>query len=246
MSSYGFLAGSYDALTQDVGYDALAGFLETLFARAKRPVRTVLDLACGTGTLTWLLAARGYETIGVDQSPEMLAQAAGKTGDGVRPMFLCQPMQRLDLYGDIDACVCCLDSVNYVTNPATLLRAFDRVHTFLAPGGVFIFDVRTPEALAAMDGQVFTDEAADVFCHWRGDYDHRRRICAWAMDIFRREGALWRREHEEHRQFAYTASELTEMLAEVGFAHVRQFGNRKLRPPRDGEDRIFFFVRKDI
>ena len=102
---YGPLAGCYDAMTEDVNYPAWADFLEKLFARQPRPVHTVLDLACGTGTMSWLLAQRGYEVIGVDISPDMLAVAAEKDLDGVEepPIFLCQAMEELDLYGTVDA-----------------------------------------------------------------------------------------------------------------------------------------------
>ena len=138
-------------------YAAWADYIERHFRRRGLPGKTVLDLACGTGSLTRELARRGYEMIGVDLSPEMLAQAAEKTGRDapIAPIFLCQPMEKLDLYGTIDACVCCLDSVNYVTDPKKLERAFERVHLFLMPGGLFLFDVNTPEKLAAWTARCF-------------------------------------------------------------------------------------------
>ena len=246
--TYAFLAGSYDALTRDIDYERLCGDLEGWFSKARRPVKTVLDLACGTGTLTWLLARRGYETIGVDISPEMLAQAREKAPedfDGVEPMFLNQSMDKLDLYDTVDACVCCLDSVNYVTRPAQLRRAFQRVYTFLSPGGVFLFDARTPEALEAMDGQMFFDEDADTYCVWQGEFSPKRRICTYYMDIFRREGDLWSRGQEEHREYAYTVDELTELLEQTGFQTVKCYGAGKKRRPKPGDDRVFFFARKE-
>lgn len=245
--TYGFLAQDYDGLTRDVDYAALCDRLERRFQKARCPVHTVLDLACGTGSLTWLLAQRGYETIGVDLSAEMLAQAREKSGanfQGTPPLFLNQSMDKLDLYGTIDACVCCLDSVNYVTRPAALRRAFARVHTFLMPGGLFLFDARTPEALAAMDGQVFWDESEDAYCVWQGEFSSKRRICTYYMDIFRREGDLWRRGQEEHREYAYTISELTEMLEEAGFSDIKCYGANTSRPPKPGEDRVDFVCRK--
>ena len=119
MESYSFLAGAYDELTTDVRYEQWADFLERQFKKAKCPVNAVLDLGCGTGSLTCILADRGYEMIGVDRSHEMLAEAREKAEQvqGIKPIFLAQPMEKLDLYGTIDACVCCLDSVNYVTSP---------------------------------------------------------------------------------------------------------------------------------
>lgn len=246
--TYSFLAPSYDALTRDVDYQGLCDYLERQFARARCPVKTVLDLACGTGSLTWLLAERGYETIGVDLSEEMLAQARDKGGEdfhGIAPLFLQQSMDKLDLYGTIDVCVSCLDSVNYVTRPAMLRRAFQRVHTFLMPGGLFLFDARTPQALAAMDGQIFLDEDEDTYCVWQGEYSAKGRICTYYMDIFRREGDAWLRGQEEHREYAYTIEELTVMLEQAGFSDVKCYGGGRRRKPTPRDDRVFFIARKD-
>lgn len=249
MSSYGLLAGCYDQLTYDVDYAAWADYIEKHFARRPLPGRTVLDLACGTGSLTRELALRGYELIGVDRSPEMLAKAAEKNRGvaPVEPMFLCQPMEKLDLYGTIDACVCCLDSANYVTSPRRLAQAFQRVHLFLMPGGLFLFDVNSPEKLAGLDGQVFLDETEDTYCVWRAEFSKRSRVCSYFMDIFRldRETGRWDRGEELHEERAYTVPELTAMLEGAGFLDIKTYGELKMRPPGPGEQRIFFTARKD-
>ena len=247
--AYEYLAGCYDRFTADVDYAAWADYLEKHFSRSKLPIRTVLDLACGTGSLTCELARRGYEMIGADLSEEMLAQAAEKARavEGIPPIFLHQAMEDLDLYGTIDACVCCLDSVNYVTRPKALARAFQRVHTFLMPGGLFLFDINTPDKLKGLDGQLFMDEDEDTCCIWRAEYSPRRRICTYGMDLFFREaGDLWRRMEEVHEEYAYTPEELEEMLRTAGFRRIKQYGERKLRRPAPGEQRIFFAARKDF
>ena len=246
MSSYNALAGCYDALTYDVNYAAWADYIEKHFAHSPLPGNTVLDLACGTGSLTRQLALRGYEMIGVDRSPEMLAGAAEKNRgvSPIEPIFLCQSMERLDLYGTIDACVCCLDSVNYVTSPKKLQTAFERVHLFLMPGGLLLFDINTPEKLKALDGQVFLDETEDAYCVWRAEFS--RNVCSYFMDLFcREESGLWRREEELHRERAYSIPQLTAMLEQAGFREIRTFGELSMRPPRPGEQRVFFTARKD-
>lgn len=245
MASYEFLAGSYDALTRDVDYPRWADYIEGSFARLDRPVRSVLDLACGTGSLTRELAGRGYRVTGVDLSAEMLSLAEEKCrGLEPRPRFLCQSMEALRLPESFNACVCCLDSVNYVLQPEKLRRAFRRVFDTLEPGGLFLFDADTPEKLAAMDGQVFLDETEDVFCVWRGEYSAKRRICSFWMDLFQRRGETWLRGGELHREFAYTMEELESYLTEAGFVQVRRYGELKLRAPRPGEQRVFFTARK--
>ena len=239
MSAYDTLAGAYDALTQDVGYEKRADFLEKLFRRSKTDVRTVLDLACGTGTMTWLLAARGYEMIAVDVSAEMLCEAMNKTGEGIPPLFLQQSMPKLDLYGTVDAAICCLDSLNYLTNPKDVQRTLARLHLFIAPGGVLIFDINTVEKLAALDGQVFLDENEDTYCVWRTEY--QRNICSYYMDIFRcGPDGTWERDFELHRQRGYTVEELTAWLKEAGFGEIHTYGDGVLRKPKNGEQRIYF------
>lgn len=248
MSSYKALAARYDVLTADVDHAAWADYLERHFSRCGQPIHTVLDLACGTGTMTCILAERGYETIGVDRSADMLSVAAekGRQVSGIPPLFLQQSMQELDLYGTVDACVCCLDSVNYVTRPSELLRAFRRVCLFLVPDGLFLFDINTPEKLQGLDGGIFLDETEDTYCVWRADYSRRSRLCTYGMDLFfQEENGLWRREEEVHQERAYQPEELTRLLDEAGFSSIRQYGDRKLRPPKPGEQRIFFTARKE-
>ena len=240
MSSYQQLAGAYDELTWDVGYEKRADFLEKLFRRSRIPVHTVLDLACGTGSMTWLLAGRGYELIAVDGSQEMLAAAREKSAPAeVPPLFLHQSMPRLDLYGTVDAAICCLDSLNYLTNPRDVQRTFQRLHLFISPGGLLAFDVRLPERLAALDGQVFLDETEDTYCVWRAEY--HKGLCTYYMDLFRRRSdGAWRRSAELHRQRAYSAEELTAWLTEAGFGDIRVYGDGKLRRPKEDEQRIYF------
>ena len=241
MTAYETLARRYDALTYDVAYEKRADFIEWLFGRSKIPVKQVLDLACGTGTMTWLLTGRGYEMIAVDASEEMLMEAMGKMGsvEGITPLFLQQKMQKLDLYGTVDAAICCLDSLNYLTNPKDVQRTFDRLRLFIAPGGVLIFDINTVEKLAALDGQVFLDETEDTYCVWRPEY--RRGICTYYMDLFQlQEDGSWERSFELHRERAYTVEELTAWLEAAGFGEIRTYGDRKMRRPAEGEQRIYF------
>ena len=246
MGSYEFLAGCYDELTYDVGYSAWADYIEAHFRKRGLPGKTVLDLACGTGSLTRELAQRGYEMIGVDRSPEMLSEAAEKNRDvgEVPPIFLCQSMDKLDLYGTIDACVCCLDSVNYVTDPRQLRKAFQRVYLFLMPGGLCLFDINTPSKLQGLDGQIFLDENDESYCVWRAEFDESERICYYGMDLFQREGKLWRRSFEEHREYAYTVSQLTAFLQAAGFSQIECYGDRQFTPPKAGEQRIYFYAAK--
>jgi hypothetical protein len=146
-------------------------------------------------------------------------------------------MQKLDLYGTVDAAICCLDSLNYLTDPKDVQRTFERLKLFIAPGGVLIFDINTVEKLAALDGQVFLDETDDTYCVWRTEYN--RGLCTYYMDIFQRQGKAWHRSEEIHRERAYTTEELTAWLHEAGFTDVRLHGDMVRRKPREGEQRIY-------
>lgn len=222
---------------ENISYNLLWGQLAlTIFLVAC----AVLDLACGTGSMTWLLAGRGYELIAVDGSQEMLAAAREKNAPAeVPPLFLHQSMPRLDLYGTVDAAICCLDSLNYLTDPRDVQRTLRRLHLFISPGGLLTFDVRLPERLAALDGQVFLDETEDTYCVWRTEY--RRGLCTYYMDLFTlAEDGSWDRSFELHRQRGYSVEQLTQWLEEAGFTEIRTWGDGKLRRPVPGEDRVYF------
>ena len=245
MEAYGALAESYDRLTNDVDYGATVEFYDEILKREGVTPRSVADLACGTGSVGILFAQRGLRVIGVDISEEMLTVAQQKTAEMENPpRFVCQPLQSLYLPRGVDLAVCALDSLDYIIDPADCAEAIRRVYKALNPGGIFIFDVNTPEKLRAMDGQVFLDEDDDVYCVWRGEFDEKTNICSYGMDLFQRRGELWQRSFEEHREYAYSQEQLTAYLKAAGFTHIGIFGDRRLEAPREGEQRIYFKARK--
>ena len=247
MSMYETLAGCYDALTYDIPYEDIVSFWETVLRRFRAQPKTVLDLACGTGSLSVLLAQKGYRVIGSDLSPAMLNAAYEKSlkMSENRPFFICQPMQKTRLAEPVDAVICCLDSINYLTRPADCIKTMQRVYDALTPGGVFFFDINTPCKLEGFDDQVFLDEDEDAYCVWRTEYDRKRRLCHYGMDIFIREGDTWRRSQEEHLEYAYAPEELRQWLQETGFCDVRLYADRKLRRPKTDEQRIYFAAKKE-
>lgn len=245
--AYENLAGAYDRLTQDIPYEDILTFYEKIMVRYCVRPETVLDLACGTGSLSVLLAKRGYQVLGTDQSVEMLTEAYEKTMqmEGNKPYFVRQKMQTLRLPYPVDCAVCCLDSLNYVTKPEDCRKALQRVYANLTPGGLFIFDINSEYKLKGLDGQLFIDEDDDVYCVWRAEFDENTRICTYGMDIFFREGELWQRTAEVHREYAYTQSELTAWLADAGFKNIEVFGDRRTEAPNDNEQRLFFAAKKE-
>lgn len=245
MGAYEALAASYDRLTNDVDYRATVDFYRDILEQEGLHPRTAVDLACGTGTVSLLLARQGLDVTGVDLSEEMLTMAQQKA-EGLEnpPRFVRQSLQQLTLPRGVDLAVCALDSLDYITDPQDCAEAIRRVYRALNPGGIFIFDVNTPEKLRAMDGQVFLDEDEDVYCVWRGEFEEETNICSYGMDLFQRQGRLWRRSFEEHREYAYSAEQLTGFLKAAGFTGIRVYGDRRMEPPRPGEQRIYLKARK--
>ena len=243
MSSYDALASSYDGLMADGSYRKRADWLEKLFKKSRISVESVLDLACGTGTIACLLAARGYQVIATDASEEMLVQAAAKAMilEENAPMFLLQSMPRLRLAEPVDTVVSTMDSLNYLTREKDIRETFCRVYRWLKSGGQFIFDVNTPYKLRCMDRQMYMDETEDSFCVWRTFFSERTKCCTYQVDLFRlNEDETWERDYEEHRERAWTEEELRLFLKDAGFSKVVVTGDLTMRTPGDTEDRWIF------
>jgi len=247
MDAYHNLAVSYDRLTSDVDYEATVAFYYAILRRENLRPRTAVDLACGTGSVTVLLARSGLRVTGVDMSEEMLTVASQKAMEqNLSVRFVCQRLEELSLPRGVDLAVCALDSLDYITDPEACKQAIKRVYKALNPGGIFIFDVNTPEKLRAMDGQIFLDEDDDVYCVWRGEFDEEENICSYGMDLFQRRGDLWERSFEEHREYAYSAEQLVGYLKEAGFSHIGVYADREFCDPRPNEQRTYLKARKGI
>ena len=249
MSSYEALAASYDGLMADASYCRRAAFLDRLLQKSAIPVHSVLDLACGTGTISCLLARQGYQVIATDGSEEMLTQAMGKAmelGEGM-PLFLLQDMTRLRLAEPVDAAVSTLDSLNYLTREKDVRETFRRVWRWLRPGGQFIFDVNTPYKLQRMDGQIYMDETEESCCVWRTFFSRRTQVCTYQVDLFQlRPDGAWERTFEEHRERAWSRAQLCAWLEDAGFEKIAVTGDLSLRSPREDADRWIIRARKPL
>lgn len=246
MSRYEGLAGCYDSFTEDVAYPRWADYFEAVFSRHETHVESILDLGCGTGSLSVLLAERGYEVIGVDASPEMLAQAQAKAADctKIQPMFLCQDMEELDLYGTVDAAVSSLDSISYLDGYDALDAALGRLKFFVRPGGLFVFDVNTEAKFRAIDGSCFMREDEEDVCIWRAAYDEESKYCVMGMDLFHREGKLWSRSQEEHEEYAFSKEEIKAALEQNGFCLEAAYGELNFDPAAEDSMRVFYIARR--
>ena len=246
MEQYTALAQVYDALVPASFHRRFAHRAQQLFIQEACPPKLILDLACGTGTLALELSQMGYELIACDASEDMLSAAQRKCqGLNTPPVFLCQEMGMLNLYGTVDAAVCSLDSINYLIDPEEAGRTIKRVSLFLNPGGLFLFDVKTPALFEEMAGQVSVDEPEGAYCVWQYGYDPVSMLAEHRVDLFLKRQKTYERYFESHIQRAYTRTQLEEMLANAGLQVVNVYRGFSSRIARKETGRLLFAARKN-
>ncbi|WRS28257.1 class I SAM-dependent methyltransferase [Oscillospiraceae bacterium MB08-C2-2] len=246
--SYSVFARHYDTLTDNVDYAARAKYFDSLIHRYNLGEgRLLLDLACGTGSLTLALADLGYECIGVDGSQEMLSMAYTKTGILEKPpLFLCQDMEELDLYGTVDVAVCALDSLNHITAEADLREVFHRVGLFTNPGGLFLFDVNTfYKHQNILGDSVFVLEKPSVYCVWQNAFSSQDGVVEVTLDFFEKlESGRYNRSRECFCERAYPISVWEKLLEQAGFELLAIFHEDSFEPPQESSERLVFAARK--
>lgn len=245
MNGYGTFAAFYDALTQDVDYAAWAEYLLGLVDRHGGSTQQMLDLACGSGSLSLELAARGSDVIGVDGSADMLAIAQEKAAEaGEDILFLCQDMRALDLYGTVDTAVCLLDSLSHILSTEDLAEIFRRLGLFIAPDGLLIFDVNTPYKHAEILGDnAFVYEQDEFLCLWRNQYLPSSGEVAMHLDFFLEEDGVYTRYTDEVRERAYAMRTWQQLLTQAGFEMLAVYDERSLDAPQDTTQRWVFVAR---
>ena len=240
MNGYGAFAAFYDALTDDVDYAAWADYLLAAFSRHGGAAHTVLDLCCGSGSLSLELADRGCEVIGVDGSADMLAVAREKTAaEGRDILFLCQDVRALDLYGTVDGAVCMLDSLSHILHTEDLREIFRRLGLFIAPDGLLIFDVNTPYKHAHVLGDnAFVYEREEFVCAWRNRYLPATHEVEMALDFFlEEEDGTYTRYTDVVRERAYSLQTWKNLLTEAGFDLLGVYGERRFTAPAEDAQR---------
>lgn len=247
MSGYDRFAAVYDQLTGNVGYAQRADYLFMLLKNAGCPDGTLLDLACGTGSLSVLFCEKGYDVIGVDGSFEMLSVAREKCAPyGEKILLLCQDMTELDLFGTIDCAICSLDSINHLTDAQDVQETFRLVSLFMNQGGVFVFDVNTPyKHRHVLADNTFVYEEDGVFCVWQNAFYEEDCSVEIFLDIFtEQEDGSYMRHVESFCERAYEDAELTQMLENVGFAVEARYTEMTTDAPERETQRVYYVCRK--
>ena len=255
---YDAIAGVYDRLNAEIDYGAWADFVERCFERflGTRP-EMVLDLACGTGSMTLELARRGYDMIGIDGSVDMLMVARDRMAqDENTPsiLYLLQDMRAFELYGTVGAVTCCLDSVNYLLREEDVQKCFACVHNYLDPDGLFLFDVNTPYKFQNIYGDcayILEDEIADgedashaVYCGWQNQYDAESGICDFYLTLFEeQEDGGYARAEEHQRERCYSLEQLKAWLQACGFEFLGVWSDYAFSAPVEDTPRWYIAAR---
>ena len=240
--SYEAFARYYDELTANIDYPALAEYYDRIITRSGGRKGILLDLACGTGSLSVCLSKLGYDVIGTDGSPEMLDIAFAKPHEGIQ--YLCQDMTELDMFGTIDATVCALDSLNHLESTDDLRAVFERVSLFLESGGVFVFDVNTPyKHERVLADSTFVYETENVFCVWENEYEGDG-ITGITLDFFEQnEDGRYTRSSDCFTETAWTREQIESLLKESGFELCAVYEYPTENPPCEMSEKLTFAAR---
>ena len=265
MEAYTDFAMVYDTFMDETPYEQWCEFLMELFRKygaqkddtrqenravmdnLRQERNTVLDLGCGTGTLTELLARRGYDMIGVDLSEEMLRIAVDKRErSGLDILYLCQDMRELELYGTVGAAVSVCDSVNYLLEEDDVVQTFRLVNNYLYPEGLFIFDFNTIYKYAEVIGDTtIAEDREECSFIWENTYYEEERINEYDLTIFvREEGDRYRRFQETHLQRGYSLKEMRGMVEAAGLLFVDAIDADTHRKVTQESERIYIVARK--
>lgn len=247
MESYRELAGVYDRLMDHVDFDKITDFYLGAARRFGWQGQQILDLACGTGTITLELLKRGFTVTGVDQSQEMLAMADEKIfAAGYQPDLINQNMMKLNLSQQYELVISAFDSLNYLLSERDLERTFSRVQQSLSLGGMFLFDLHSEYKLKEVFGdRTFAYSGEDYAYIWRNHFQVGKGVSHMMLDIFipSAEG-LYQRVEEYHRERYYSSDIITTLCKKTGLKVLAIYGDQKYRKPGVRTERIYYVVQK--
>ncbi len=237
--SYNYFSRVYDDLTENIDYQVRSDYISGLFAdRGIKSGASILDLACGTGTFSKLFFDKGFKVIGIDASSEMLEIAAFKTNGNV-PLIRAK-MQDFSLAESLDACICCLDSINHLNNIDDVKITFFNIHQSLKVGGIFIFDVNTVyKHNYILADYTFIFDEDKYFLSWDNELENENKV-RMIIDIFAlQENGEYKRYSEEFYETAFEIDELKKALSEY-FKVLYVYDDLSRNDPKSDSERIYF------
>ncbi len=243
---YSNFAQFYDNLMYDVDYKKRTAYLLKLFSKYSKKPTLLLDVACGTGGFSNCFAKQGIEVIGTDMSEEMLSLAREKSAEAdVDVLYLCQKAEELDLYGTVDGAVCCLDSLNHITDYKNFCKAVEKVSLFLEKDCLFIFDLNTEyKHRNVLGNNVFVIETQDVYCVWANSFVEKNCMVDINLDFFIEQDGLYERFSEEFTECAYSHEQVKTAIEKAGLEIVEIFNDMTENPLAETSERAVYVTRK--
>lgn len=247
MNAYTSFAAVYDMFMDNIPYEEWCAYLTSLLKEQGLENSLLLDLGCGTGSITELLAKAGYDMIGIDNSEEMLQIAIEKRDlSGHDILYLLQDMREFELYGTVGGIVSICDSMNYILEYEDFVRVLKLVNYYLDPKGVFIFDLNTEYKYREMIGQsTIAEDREESSFIWENNYEEEDRINEYSLTLFiREEEHLYRKYQEVHYQRAYSLEEVKKAIEEAGMEFVTAYHAFTKHAPEKDSERIYVIARE--
>ncbi len=244
---YGSFAKVYDKMMDEVPYEEWMEYIEEIFARFKVKPEIVLELGCGTGNMTNLFAKKGYETIGIDLSEEMLAIAREKAAEeNLEVLYSCQDMRDFELYGTVGCVVALCDSINYIIEEDDLLEVFRLVNIYLDPKGLFVFDMNTEHKFKnSMSDNIFAQALEDCAYIWENYYYEEEKINEYKITLFIEDNNSYKRSEELHYEKAYSIDTVVNLLKKAGMTVEGVYAEQSFLYPDEKTERIYFVAREN-
>ena len=247
MEAYTGFAEVYDVFQDNVPYEEWCSYVTGLLKEYQVMDGLVLDLGCGTGSLTGLMARSGYDMIGIDNSGEMLQIAMNKrNASGLDILYLLQDMRGFELYGTVKAVISICDSMNYIMEYQELVEVFRLVNNYLDPKGVFIFDLNTEykyrELLA---DNTFAEDREESSFIWNNFYDEEDKVNEYDLTLFVKEGELYRKFEETHYKHAYDLDQIQQAIRDGGMEFVAAYDACTRNPVQQDSERIYVIAREN-
>lgn len=248
MNAYTSFASVYDNFMDNIPYEEWAEYLKEILKEHHVDDGLILELGCGTGSMTELLAKAGYDMIGVDNAEEMLEIAMEKREkSGYDILYLLQDMREFELFGTVKAIVSVCDSINYITEEEELLEVFKLVNNYLDPKGVFIFDFNTVYKYREVLGdQTIAEDREDCSFIWDNYYYEDEQINEYELSLFIKEkdSDLYRKYQETHFQKAYELNTMKNIVEKAGLEFVTAYDAFTRNAPTKESERIYVIARE--
>ena len=246
MESYMEFAKFYDKLMGDVNYKKWFSYIEEILHKYEVDSKDILEMACGTGNLTYFLCSNGYNVTGFDFSEDMLSIAYNKLCRFRNVHLLKQNMVDFNINKKFNSIISICDSINYITDESDLYNTFSNVYRHLKDGGIFIFDINSYYKLNEIIGEnTFVEDGEDIFYVWQNYFDSIESLCEFYLTFFiKNSNGLYSRFEEEHIEKAYSIDKIEEILKKANFSEVCFYDAFTFNKPNDKSERINFVARK--